>query len=242
MNGHRNADADVKGVSEREQLKKPLFWKKHDDGDSHGEGNGGVRRRPTPKNAAAIKSEPKFTADVIAHHVRRMDASGKKFVNGGNEPANKRGLANRPADQFHFGISKDEPADEHCDRHEHRQKHSGGQRRPPPAMRNNISRGDEIKPIESGQDERERERDGEQMPKNQPAFETSEDVTWQGRKEIFHTDFYREIRDQLKTAYCLSQLNATSFPILFFLQEFNIIVNLFQVGDNICFGQSSFTQ
>lgn len=212
MDGHRNAQTDVKGVGEREQLEKPLFREKCHNGDGHGEGDGGVRRRPAPENAAAIKSEPEFAADVVAHDVRWVNATGKEFVNGGNEPADEGSLSNREADAIDSGISKGESDDEHCDGHEHRQKHSGEQRKMPPAMSNNISGGDEIRPIESGQDEHERKRDGKQMPKNQPAFETAKNVMRQRRKEMVHTDYLPRFEILIKNYtvnVCLGQFCAS---------------------------------
>src|SRR3974390_894715 len=57
MDGHGNAEADIERVSDGNAPQPPLFRKQGEEGSRHGKRDRGMGRRPSPKNAAAQKTE-----------------------------------------------------------------------------------------------------------------------------------------------------------------------------------------
>lgn len=95
-------------------------------------------------------------------------------------------MADGPAGQGNSGTAVDEAGKNQDERQRERHESSNrcGWNHPSPQHR--TAGGAKIKPVKTGLNQNERERDGQQMPKNHPPLKTAEDVFWQSGEELFH--------------------------------------------------------
>ena len=109
MDGQGDTQADIAGVEDRHPTQPPLFRTEREHRRSHGEGDGGVRRRPAPENPAAHPAEAEDMTDVRADAVRRMDAARERFVSGRNQRTEQCRLPNSPTGQNGSGTFPSKP-------------------------------------------------------------------------------------------------------------------------------------
>ena len=105
MDGHGDTHADIESVEDRHQTQPPLFRTEREHCHGHGEDDGGMRRRPAPEDSAAQPAEVKDMTYVRADAVRRMGATGNRFVCGRDKRAEEFSLADGPTGQNGSGIS-----------------------------------------------------------------------------------------------------------------------------------------
>lgn len=99
MDGHGDADADVKRVQDRYIAQPPLLRPKREDRNGHGKRNRRMGGRPAPEDPAAQKAESENMTQIGSHAMRGMDAACKRFVCGSNKSADEFGLNDRPTGQ-----------------------------------------------------------------------------------------------------------------------------------------------
>ncbi len=126
MDGHGNTEANVECVSQRQPAQPALFGKQREHRDRHGEGDGGVRRRPAPEHSAAQPAKPEIMAEVRANDMLRMDATGERLVGGGQKRADERRLSDGPAGLGHPGMADDEAGNNEDDRQHERHECAHG--------------------------------------------------------------------------------------------------------------------
>jgi len=104
MDGHGDANANIKSIEDRHESQPPWLGMEREYRHGHRKGDGGVRRRPAPENSAAQPAEVEDMADVRTDAARRMSAAGKCFVGNNDQCAEEFSLSDSPAGQNGSGI------------------------------------------------------------------------------------------------------------------------------------------
>ncbi len=106
MDGHGDAETNVKSICDNPKAQPPIFRKEseyREYRDGYCERDGGMRRRPTPEDTAAQKAKSECTADISADDVRGLGAAGSRFICRGDEKADEFSLTDRPSGQKSLG-------------------------------------------------------------------------------------------------------------------------------------------
>ena len=188
MYRHRDAEADVAGISQGQPDRPAVFREQREDRDRHGKGDGGVRRRPAPEHPAAQPAKPEIMADVRADEMFRMHPARERLVGGREQGTDERRLADGPSGQREPRAARDGAGKNQDERQHERHESADGRGGKHPLAQHRAARGTEIKPVETGLNQNERERDEEQMPENHPPLETAEDVFRQSGEERLHAE------------------------------------------------------
>lgn len=188
MDGHRDAEADVARVGQRQPAQPALLGKESEDRDRHGKRDGGVRRRPAPEHPAAQPAESEIMAEIHADEMFRMDAACERLVGGRQQRSDERGLTDGPAGQGDSRVIGDVAGNNQEKRHRERHESANGCRRKHPLAQHRTARETEIKPVKPRRDADERECNEQQMPENYPPLETAEDVFRQSGEELLHAE------------------------------------------------------
>lgn len=188
MDGHRDAEADVARVGQRQPAQPALLGKELEDRDRHGKRDGGVRRRPAPEHPAAQPAEPEIMAEVCADEMFRMHPPRERLVGGGQQRPDQRRLPDGPAGQGDSRVIGDVAGNNQHERHRERHESANRCGRKHPLAQHRTARGTEIKPVKPGRDADERECNEQQMPENYPPLETAEDVFRQSGEELLHAE------------------------------------------------------
>src|ERR1051326_5874016 len=98
MDRHGDADSNIERVDDGQITQPFLLRKKAKHCKGHGEGDGSMRRRPTPENSAAQNAEFESAAHILTNHAQGMSAARYGLITCGNHCANELSLPNGPAD------------------------------------------------------------------------------------------------------------------------------------------------
>jgi len=174
MDGHRDAEADVECIEQREEDKHPIFRIEHDQADRHGKRNGGVRRRPAPKDAAFEETELETVAGINQRSVgsRRhseasewwREASGECLVAARYKVAENGRLSQSPCsrdDTAVFSYLADNQDDQNYQHRQHGSEHDGRAGKPEKRI---FPRRKIIRPVEAGHDDHHRQDNGQRVP------------------------------------------------------------------------------
>jgi len=188
MDGHRNAQPDVERVQQRQENKHFVFRMKRDQANRHGEGHGGVRRRPAPKNAAFEKTELEAVAGVyprsaVHHGVGEMpekwrrQASSKRLVTARNEIAEQGRLPQRPSRHNEPAVSCGLTGNQNAQTSQDWQKGPKPDARAGEQIKRVSPRPTKISPVAAGHDDNNRQDNGRSVPPEIVSAEDGNDIS-----------------------------------------------------------------
>lgn len=198
-----------------------------------------MRRGPAPEHPAPQPAEPEIMADVRARKLLRVNPARERLVGGGQQRPDERRLTDGPAGAGDSPMAGDVAGNNQHERQRERHQPAnrcGGKH---PFAQHRTAGGTEIKPVKTGADERERERDEHRVPENHPPLETAEEVAGQRGEELLHAENWpiNSSGDQLKSTDCSSQLRVTFMKLNFRFQIIDKCRTSHEKENCVCFCQ-----